>query len=82
MKHAKTFKNCARSYAVEVLRFQYQTRQLNITKNHVKNLFKEFLADIRGFKDQITLQITFCKEIQTMKQIILHQFSLILMLKQ
>ena len=48
----------------EVLNFLDSTSQLNITKLHVKDLLKDFLAEMRGFKYQITLQIAFRKEIE------------------
>ena len=62
--HLKAFKNYERSYTVEVTNSQDLTSQFNITKAHVKNLLEDLLAEVRGFNYQITLQITFCKEIE------------------
>ena len=61
MKYSKAFENYARSYTVEVLNSQNLVSQLNITKPHVKTLLKDLLAKMKGFKYQMTLQITFCK---------------------
>ena len=64
MKHSKAFKNCACNYTVEVLIFQDSTSEFNIIKPCAKNILKGLLAEMRGFKCQITLQITFRKEIE------------------
>ena len=56
--------------------------QLNITKPCVKNLLKDLLVEMRSFKYQITLQVSFRKEIEMMEQSIHHQFISILILKQ
>ena len=47
-----------------MLNFQDPTSQRNITKPHVKSLLKDLMAEMRGFKYQITLQITFPKEMK------------------
>ena len=48
-----------------MLNSQDQTIQLNINTPLLKNLSKNFLAEISGFRYQITLQITYCKEIKS-----------------
>ena len=48
-----------------MLNSQDQTIQLNINTPLLKNLSKNFLAEISGFRYQITLQITCCKEIKS-----------------
>ena len=55
MKPSKAFKIYAPSYAVKVLNSQDPRSQLNITEPHVKSLLKNLLAEMKGFKYQITL---------------------------
>ena len=61
MKHSIAFKNYARSYTVEVLKFQEPISQLRITKSHIKTLLKDLLNEIRGFNYQ-TLEKLFVKK--------------------
>ena len=61
-KYSRTFKNYTHSFTIEELDFRDPEIQLNITKPHVKILLKYFLAEMRGFKCQITLKIFFVKK--------------------
>ena len=64
-KYLSTFESYACSYIVEVSDSRdLPAIKLNITKNHVENKLKDILVEIKGFKFQITLQVTFCKEIK------------------
>ena len=64
MKYSKDIKNYARSFMVELLNYQDPASQLNIAKAHFEKFLKDFLTEMRGSKYQITLQITFRKEIE------------------
>ena len=68
------FKNYAHRLTFEVLGSRDPEIQLNITKTHVKNKLKDLLFKMKGFKFQVTSQVTFHKEInKTVKQSIHHQ---------
>ena len=57
----------APSYRVEVLGSRDKAVQLSIAKPHVKNILKDLLAEIKGFKSQIIFHVTFPKEIDNGK---------------
>ena len=81
-KYSNVFKNHIHSHSFTVSNSQDLASQLNITEPCVKNLLKDLLVEMRSFKYQITLQVSFRKEIEMMKQSIHHQFISILILKQ
>ena len=63
-KKSKAFKNYAPSYTVDVVDSRDSEIQVHITKFYVRNSFKDLLAEVKGFKCEILLKVTFCKEIE------------------
>ena len=57
MKISKGFKGYARSYSIEIIDSKYPSVQLTISKPSIKDLFKDLLNEIKGFKYQITLKL-------------------------
>ena len=52
-KTSKVFKGYARSYSIEIIDLKNPSVQLTISKASIKDLFKDLLAEIKGFKYQI-----------------------------
>ena len=62
---AKAFKRYARSYKVEIVEiidFKDPLVQLQSSKSSIKDLFKDLLNEIKGFKYQISAKILLSKE--------------------
>ena len=57
VKISKAFKEHARSYSIEIIDSKDPSVQLTINKPSIKDLFKDLLNEIKGFKYQITLQV-------------------------
>ena len=53
---SKAFKRYARSYKVEIINSKDPLIQLEASKSSIKNLFKDLLNKIKGFKYQITVK--------------------------
>ena len=79
----------AMSYKVEIIEKKDPTKQLQISKSSIKDLFGDILNETKGFKDQMTLKAAIKKyepngEIEfrtvhfnsTIKRVINHKFSL------
>ena len=58
----KAFKTYARSYKVEVIDFKDPLIQLEAGKSSIKDLFKDVLNEMKGFKYQISVKILLSKE--------------------
>ena len=58
----KAFKTYARSYKVEVIDFKDPLIQLEADKSSIKDLFKDVLNEMKGFKYQISVKILLSKE--------------------
>ena len=58
------------------------TIQFNITRLHHENLLKDLLAEMTGFKFQITLKVTFCKKIENGETKYSHKSISIIRLKR
>ena len=56
VKESKAFKKQAHSYGVEVIDLKDASVQLLTSRSSIKDLFKNLLAEIKGFKYQITLK--------------------------
>ena len=56
------FKRYARSYSIEKVDKKDPLIQLNSSKSCIKDLFKDLLHEMNGFKYQITMNITLNKE--------------------
>ena len=54
---SKTFGCYARSYKVEIAHSNDSLAQLEASKSSIKDLFKDLLDKIKGFKYQITLKV-------------------------
>ena len=50
VKTSKAFKGHARSYSIEIIDSKDPSVQLTISKPSIKDLFKDLLAEIKGFK--------------------------------
>ena len=57
VKTSKAFKRYARSNNIEIIDSKDHSAQLTISKSSVKDLFKDLLDEIMGFKCQITLKV-------------------------
>ena len=61
---SKGFKRYARSYKVEIIDFKDPSVQLEASKSSIKDLFKDLLNEMKGFKYKITLKTLLSKEKQ------------------
>ena len=61
VKTSKAFEGYARSYSTEILDSKDPSVQLTISKPSIKDLFKDLLNEIKGFKYQITLKVLLSK---------------------
>ena len=57
IKNSSAFSGYARSYEVEIINKKDPLVQLEASKLSIKDLFKDLLNEIKGFKYQITLAI-------------------------
>ena len=55
VKNLNAFSGYARSYKVEIVDIKDPLVQLEVSKSSIKDLFKDLLNEIKGFKYQITL---------------------------
>ena len=53
---SKTFQEYARSYKIEIIDSKDPLAQLKASKSSIKDLFKDLLDEIKGFKYQITVK--------------------------
>ena len=56
-KISKAFKGYARNYKLDIIDSKDPLAQLEASKLSAKNLFKDLLDEIKGFKYQITLKL-------------------------
>ena len=61
LKISKEFKECARSFNLEILNLKDTVAQLEATKSSIKYMFKDYWDEIKGFKYQITVNILLSK---------------------
>ena len=54
---SKAFKRYARSYKVEIVDHKDPLVQLEASKSSIKDLFKDLLNEMKGFKYQITIAV-------------------------
>ena len=80
-KVSKAFKRYARGYEIEIVDSKDTLAQLAASKLNVKDLFKDLLDRIKGFKYQITVKSSY-KNTKKMGTWSLLLFGLILPLKQ
>ena len=59
---SKAFKRYARSYKVEIVDHKDPLVQLEASKSSIKDLFKDLLNEMKGFKYQITVAVLLRKE--------------------
>ena len=59
---SKTFKRYARSYKVKIVDHKDPLVQLKASKSSIKDLFKDLLNEMKGFKFQITAAALLSKE--------------------
>ena len=59
---SKAFRRSAKSFSIEIIDSKDPLIQLNASKSSIKDLFKDFLYEMKGFKYQITVNITLSKE--------------------
>ena len=57
VKTPKAFQGYARSYSIEIINLKDPSVQLTISKPSIKEIFKDLLDEIKGFKYQITLKV-------------------------
>ena len=50
VKTSKAFERYARSYNIEIIDSKDSSVQLTISKTSIKNMFKDLLGEIKGFK--------------------------------
>ena len=50
-------KRCAKSYRIETIDSKDPLNRLEASKSSIKDLSKDFLSEIKGFKYQITLKV-------------------------
>ena len=59
---SKAFWRYAKSFSIEIIDSKDPLIQLSASKSSIKDLFKDFLYEMKGFKYQITVNITLSKE--------------------
>ena len=59
---SKAFKRYARSYKVEIVDHKDPLVQLQASKSSIKDLFKDLLNEMKGFKYQVTVAVLLSKE--------------------
>ena len=58
----KAFKRYAKSFSIEIIDSKDHLIQLNASKLSIRDLFKDLLYEMKGFKYQITMNISLSKE--------------------
>ena len=58
---SKAFKKYAKSFSIEIIDSKDPLVQLNASKSSIKDLFKDLLYEMKGFKYQITINISLSK---------------------
>ena len=53
---SKAFKGYARNYKIEIIDTKNHLARLEASKSTIKDLFKDLLNEMKGFKYQITVQ--------------------------
>ena len=85
IKTSKAFKDYVKSYSIEIINSKGPSIQFKISKSSIKDFFKHYLDEVKGFKCQMTLRVLlnkdyyYTKKIQTENLLL---FILILPLKQ
>ena len=59
---SKAFKRYARSYKIEIVDHKDPLVQLEASKSSIKDLFKDLLSEMKGFKYQITVAVLLSNE--------------------
>ena len=59
---SKAFKGYARSYRVEIINTKDPLGQLEASKSSIKDLLKNLLNEMKGFKCQITVNVLLSKD--------------------
>ena len=59
---SKAFRRYVKIYKVEIVDSKYPLIQLESSKLSIKDLFKDLLDEMKGFKHQITVAILLSKE--------------------
>ena len=58
---SKAFKKYGKSFSIEMIDSKDPLVQLNASKSSIKDLFKDLLYEMKGFKYQITINISLSK---------------------
>ena len=58
---SKAFKGYAGSYKIKIINSKGPLAQLEASKSSIKDLFKDLLNEMKGFKYQITVKVLLCK---------------------
>ena len=61
LKISKAFRGYAKNYKVEIIESKDPLAQLEASKSRIKDLFKDLLNEIKGFKYQITVSVLLSK---------------------
>ena len=59
---SKAFKRYARSYKVDIVDHKDPSTQLEAGKSSIKDLFKDLLNEMKGFKYQVTVKVLLSKD--------------------
>ena len=59
---SKAFRRYARSFSIEIIDSKDPLIKLNASKSSIKGLFKDLLYEMKGFKYQITMNISLSKK--------------------
>ena len=58
---SKAFRRYGKSYSIEIVDSKDPLIQLNASKSSIKDLFKDLLYEMKGFKHQVTMNILLSK---------------------
>ena len=57
VKRSQEFRRYERSYEIDIIDSKDPLSQLEASKSRIKNMFKDLLDEIKGFKYQITVKV-------------------------
>ena len=57
VKRSQEFRRYERSYEIDIIDSKDPLAQLEASKSRIKNMFKDLLDEIKGFKYQITVKV-------------------------
>ena len=70
VKRSQEFRRYERSYEIDIINSKDPLVQLEASKSSIKNMFKDLLDEIKGFKYQITVKVLLRKHEKKWRHIV------------